>query len=77
MTKEWKQNFQICPLNKRIHLLIQYRGHMYECIGTLIRTPYGIIAPGQCIEGSAEIFFYGDLIAWSTYLTDEEAEALL
>lgn len=77
MTKRWRNDITICPLNKRVHFLINYNNKMYECVGTLMINMYnGMITRGQCLDGSSDIFFNGDIVAWGEYITDTEAEAL-
>ena len=77
MTKVWKTNIYDCPINKRIHFLCQMGSCLYEIVGTLTYNPYNAtVIRGKCLEGDANIFYQGELIAWATYLTDEEAECL-
>lgn len=77
MTKRWRNDITICPLNKRVHFLINYDNKTYECVGTLTANMYqGMINRGECFEGSPVIFYNGDIVAWAEYISDEYAEAL-
>ena len=78
MTKKWKQDISICPLNKRIHFLLSLNNQLYECIGTLTLNPYtASVVRGDCIEGSPTIFYNGAIVGWAEYVTNEEAEAMI
>ncbi len=73
MTKVWNQNIFQCPINKRVHFLINYAGQMFECVGTLTTNMYrGMIIRGLCLEGSETVFYNGDIIAWASYMDDKE-----
>jgi len=77
MIKVWRKDILNCPVNKRIHFLCDYNNMLYEIIGTFTYNPYrGTITLGECIEGSQKIFYNGTIIAWATYLTEEEVECL-
>lgn len=77
MTKRWRNDITICPLNKRVHFLIQYDKNTYECVGTLTLNMYnGTVTRGECFEGSNVIFYNGEIVAWAEYVTNEMAEAL-
>lgn len=77
MTKVWRKDILNCPVNKRVHFLFEYNNMLYEIIGTLTYNPYrGTVVLGECIEGDTKIFYNGIVVAWATYLTDEEVECL-
>ena len=79
MNKIWRKDIENCPINKRIHFLCDYSGsgNLHEIVGTLAINSYnGTVTRGLCLEGDPEIFYRSAIIAWATYVTDEEAEAL-
>lgn len=77
MTKVWRKDILNCPINKRVHFLCEKNMMLYEVIGTFTYNPYrGTIIRGECIEGNEKIFYSATIIAWATYLTDEEVECL-
>ena len=78
MTKVWRKNITICPINKRVHFLCELGSGLYEIVGTLTLNPYNAtVIRGECIEGDPDIFYRSDIIGWAEYLTDEEAEAMI
>lgn len=76
MIEMWEPNLYICPLNKRVHFLINYNGKTYECIGTLTTNMHtGGVIRGELIEGKDKIFYEGDLVGWKKYITEKEFDA--
>ena len=79
MNKVWRRDIENCPINKRIHFLCDYSGTgtLHEIVGTLTINNYtGTISRGLCLEGDPEIFYRSAIVAWATYVTNEEAECL-
>ncbi len=76
MIQVWEPNLFNCPLNKRVHFLVNYNGKTYECIGTLTTNMYtGGVIRGECLDGMEKVFYNGELVGWKFYMTDAEFEA--
>jgi hypothetical protein len=69
MIQKWEKDLYKCPLNKRVHFLIDYCGELYECIGTFTTNMYtGGIIRGELLEGNPAVFYKGTFLAWKKYM---------